>query len=79
MEIDGDLLEPRKFALRRATAILPDGTPFDAPADNEGVAQRLASGDRPSLATPPNLLKPPLIRRFQPVHIDEPDLVRCCA
>jgi type VI secretion system protein ImpJ len=34
LEIDRDLLEQRKFALRRAAGILPDGTPFDAPADS---------------------------------------------
>ncbi len=34
VEIDRDLLEQRKFALRRAAGILPDGTPFDAPADS---------------------------------------------
>jgi type VI secretion system protein ImpJ len=34
LEIDRDLLEQRKFALRRAAGVLPDGTPFDAPADS---------------------------------------------
>jgi type VI secretion system protein ImpJ len=34
LEIDRDLLEQRKFALRRAAGMLPDGTPFDAPADS---------------------------------------------
>ena len=34
IEIDRDLLQQRKFALRRASGILPDGTPFDMPADS---------------------------------------------
>jgi type VI secretion system protein ImpJ len=34
LEIDRDLAQQSKFALRRATGILPDGTPFDIPADS---------------------------------------------
>jgi type VI secretion system protein ImpJ len=34
LEIDRDLLEQRKFALRRAAGVFPDGTPFDVPADS---------------------------------------------
>ena len=33
LEIDGDLLALGKFALRTATGILPDGTPFSLPGD----------------------------------------------
>lgn len=33
LEIDRDLLQQGKVALRRATGLLPDGTPFDLPAD----------------------------------------------
>src|SRR6478735_7811293 len=33
LEIDRDLAQQSKFALRRAAGILPDGTPFDIPAD----------------------------------------------
>lgn len=33
LEIDRDLLGQHKFALRRATGVMPDGTPFDVPAD----------------------------------------------
>lgn len=31
IEIDGDLAQQSKFALRRASGIMPDGTPFDMP------------------------------------------------
>jgi len=34
LEIDRDLAQQSKFALRRAAGILPDGTPFDIPADS---------------------------------------------
>lgn len=34
IEIDRDLAQQSKFALRRATGIMPDGTPFDLPADS---------------------------------------------
>jgi type VI secretion system protein ImpJ len=33
-EIDRDLAQQNKFGLRRAAGILPDGTPFDMPADS---------------------------------------------
>jgi type VI secretion system protein ImpJ len=33
LEIDRDLAQQSKFALRRACGVLPDGTPFDIPAD----------------------------------------------
>ncbi len=33
-EIDHDLSQQNKFGLRRAAGILPDGTPFDIPADS---------------------------------------------
>src|SRR3954454_4638477 len=33
LEIDRDLAQQSKFALRRACGILPDGTPFEVPAD----------------------------------------------
>src|SRR4051812_6184515 len=31
LEIDRDLAQQSKFSLRRATGIMPDGTPFDIP------------------------------------------------
>jgi type VI secretion system protein ImpJ len=34
LEIDRDLAQQSKFSLRRAAGILPDGTPFDIPADS---------------------------------------------
>jgi type VI secretion system protein ImpJ len=34
LEIDRDLAQQSKFALRRAAGIMPDGTPFDIPADS---------------------------------------------
>src|SRR4029077_5197000 len=34
LEIDHDLAQQSKFSLRRATGIMPDGTPFDIPADS---------------------------------------------
>src|ERR1700690_2597716 len=34
LEIDRDLAQQSKFALRRASGVLPDGTPFDIPADS---------------------------------------------
>ncbi len=34
LEIDRDLLQQRKFALRRAAGVMQDGTPFDLPADS---------------------------------------------
>jgi type VI secretion system protein ImpJ len=34
LEIDRDLAQQSKFALRRAAGIMPDGTPFDMPADS---------------------------------------------
>ena len=34
LEIDFDLAQQSKFALRRAAGIMPDGTPFDMPADS---------------------------------------------
>ena len=34
LEIDFDLAQQSKFALRRATGVMPDGTPFDMPADS---------------------------------------------
>ena len=34
LEIDRDLAQQSKFGLRRATGIMPDGTPFDMPADS---------------------------------------------
>jgi type VI secretion system protein ImpJ len=33
LEIDHDLAQQSKFALRRATGVMPDGTPFDFPLD----------------------------------------------
>src|SRR5215475_13029133 len=51
LEIDRDLAQQSKFALRRAAGILPDGTPFDIPADSplpppiavpENAAQQIA-------------------------------------
>jgi len=33
LEIDQDLAQQSKFGLRRASGIMPDGTPFDMPAD----------------------------------------------
>src|SRR6201999_608451 len=34
LEIDRDLAQQSKFALRRASGVMPDGTPFDIPADS---------------------------------------------
>jgi type VI secretion system protein ImpJ len=34
LEIDRDLAQQSKFALRRAAGIMPDGTPFDIPGDS---------------------------------------------
>ena len=34
LEIDGDLAQQSKFCLRRASGVMPDGTPFDMPADS---------------------------------------------
>ena len=34
LEIDRDLAQQSKFALRRAAGVMPDGTPFDMPADS---------------------------------------------
>jgi type VI secretion system protein ImpJ len=51
LEIDRDLAQQAKFAVRRASGIMPDGTPFDMPADSplpppidvpDSAAQQLA-------------------------------------
>lgn len=51
LEIDQDLAQQSKFAVRRASGVLPDGTPFDIPADSplpeaidvpEGTAGQIA-------------------------------------
>ena len=34
LEIDRDLAQQSKFALRRAVGVMPDGTPFDVPGDS---------------------------------------------
>ena len=34
LEIDHDLAQQSKFSVRRATGVMPDGTPFDIPADS---------------------------------------------
>ena len=34
LEIDRDLAQQSKFAVRRATGVMPDGTPFDIPAES---------------------------------------------
>ena len=34
LEIDSDLAQQSKFSLRRASGVMPDGTPFDFPADS---------------------------------------------
>jgi type VI secretion system protein ImpJ len=34
LEVNRDLLQQRKFGLRRAAGVMPDGTPFDMPADS---------------------------------------------
>jgi type VI secretion system protein ImpJ len=34
LEIDRDLAQQAKFSIRRATGVMPDGTPFDIPADS---------------------------------------------
>jgi len=34
LEIDRDLAQQSKFAVRRAAGVMPDGTPFDMPADS---------------------------------------------
>src|ERR1700752_93852 len=34
LEIDHDLAQQSKFAVRRASGVMPDGTPFDIPADS---------------------------------------------
>src|SRR6478735_1764109 len=35
LEIDKDLTEQSKFAVRNASGVMPDGTPFDIPADSQ--------------------------------------------
>jgi type VI secretion system protein ImpJ len=51
LEIDQDLAQQSKFAVRRASGVLPDGTPFDIPANSplpeaidvpEGTAGQIA-------------------------------------
>ena len=48
LEIDRDLAQQSKFALRRAAGVMPDGTPFDMPGDSplpdadRGAGQRRA-------------------------------------
>jgi type VI secretion system protein ImpJ len=51
LEIDTDLAQQSKFSLRRASGVMPDGTPFDIPADSpipdpidvpEGAAGQIA-------------------------------------
>ena len=34
LELDYDLAQQSKFGLRRAIGVMPDGTPFDMPADS---------------------------------------------
>src|ERR1700674_3095284 len=34
LEIDHDLAQQSKFSLRRASGVMPDGTPFDIPMDS---------------------------------------------
>jgi type VI secretion system protein ImpJ len=34
LQVDRDLAQQSKFALRRAAGVMPDGTPFDIPADS---------------------------------------------
>ena len=34
LEIDKDLTEQSKFAVRNASGVMPDGTPFDVPGDS---------------------------------------------
>src|SRR5215218_9551751 len=34
LEVDGDLAQQSKFSLRRATGLMPDGTPFNIPDDS---------------------------------------------
>src|SRR5690348_2653756 len=34
LEVDRDLAQQSKFALRRAAGVMPDGTPFDIPSDS---------------------------------------------
>lgn len=36
IEIDRDLAQQSKFAVRRAAGVMPDGTPFDVPNDSPG-------------------------------------------
>ena len=51
LEIDRDLAQQSKFALRRAAGVMPDGTPFDIPADSPlpppiEVPENAAGADR---------------------------------
>lgn len=59
IEIDRDLAQQSKFAVRRAAGVMPDGTPFDIPNDSpapapidvpEGAAQQLLWLTMPSAA-----------------------------
>ncbi len=57
LEIDRDLAQQSRFALRRATGVMPDGTPFDLPMDGplpasidvpEGAGRQMVWLDLPS-------------------------------
>src|SRR3984957_19873462 len=59
LEIDRDLAQQSKFAVRRAAGVMPDGTPFDIPNDSpapppievpEGAAQQLLWLSMPTAA-----------------------------
>ena len=47
LEIDRDLAQQSKFAVRRATGIMPDGTPFDIP-DNSPIPEPIDVPDTAS-------------------------------
>lgn len=59
IEIDRDLAQQSKFAVRRAAGVMPDGTPFDIPNDSpapppievpDGAAQQLLWLSMPTAA-----------------------------
>ena len=46
LEIDRDLAQQSKFAVRRAAGVMPDGTPFDIPGRQPAAAADRGAGER---------------------------------